>query len=147
MKLLLRLSLASRVSSPPHSPGRCLTQPFKHLHARTFPKIHTRVNKKNHLSLHSLAGNRAPSPLARRRGPCGGDREAAGCTRRLHAQVARAGCTRWLQPWTSSLLPLLPLQRPPLPEELLARELQGGPRICRQQTNNNPGASRPRLLM
>lgn len=48
-------------------------------------------------------------------------------SRRLHAQVARAGCTRWPPPRTSSLLPLIPLQGSPLPEELLAGELRGSP--------------------
>ena len=43
-------------------------------------------------------------------------------SRRLHAQVAHAGHRR-----TSSLLPLLPLQGSPLPEELLAGELRGSP--------------------
>ena len=140
MKLLLRLSLAIRVSSPPHSPGRCLTQPFIHLHTRTFPKIYRRVNKKKIILACTPWLERAcpgtPSPPAQRRGPC---------ARTEKLQFTRVGCTRRPQPRTSSLLPLLPLQGPPLPEELLARELQGGPRICRQQTNNNPGA--PRLLM
>lgn len=84
------LSLTSRVSSRPRSPGRCLTRPFIHSHARTFPKIYTRVNKKIILACTPSLGRACPGPRALLLG----EEDHAAGTEKL--QVAHAGCTRRL---------------------------------------------------